>query len=123
MRVVLCQERLLGLVGAVDEVEGPLQQVVLNRLHPLAGQRAGVGDGLLADLPEPRVLGGVVDVGGLALQHTSRHEELLEDRQVLRVVGLLRLLLGVQVVEVAVELVEPVDRGQELVAIAQVVLA
>ena len=34
-----------------------------------------------------------------------------------------RLFLGVQVVEVAVELVEAVNGGQELVAVAEVVLA
>jgi hypothetical protein len=38
------------------------------------------------------------------------------------VVGVLRLLLGVQVVEVAEELVEAVHRRQMLVAVAQVVL-
>jgi hypothetical protein len=37
---------------------------------------------------------------------------------VLRVVALLGLFLRVQVVEVAVELVEAVDGGQELVAVA-----
>ena len=41
----------------------------------------------------------------------------------LRIVGILRLLLRVQVVEVAEELVEPVHGGQELVAVAEVVLA
>jgi hypothetical protein len=42
---------------------------------------------------------------------------------VLRVVVGLRLFLGVEVVEVAEELVEAVDGGQVLVAVAQVVLA
>jgi hypothetical protein len=41
----------------------------------------------------------------------------------LGIVAVLGLLLGVQVVEVAVELVEAVDRRQQLVAVAQVVLA
>jgi hypothetical protein len=40
-----------------------------------------------------------------------------------RVVELLGLFLGVEVIEVAVELVEPVHGRQELVAVAQVVLA
>ena len=40
-----------------------------------------------------------------------------------RIVALLRLLLGVEVVEVAEELVEAVHRRQELVAVAEVVLA
>jgi hypothetical protein len=40
-----------------------------------------------------------------------------------RVVRALRILLGVQVVEVPEELVEPMDRRQELVPVAEVVLA
>ena len=59
---------------------------------------------------------------GPAVQHAARAELLLE-LGVLRVVRVLRLLLGVQVVEVAEELVEAVGRRQELVAVAEVVLA
>ncbi len=65
---------------------------------------------------------GIVLVAGLALQHAARAELRLE-LGVLRIVGMLRLVLGVEVVEVAEELVEPVDRRQELVAVAEVVLA
>src|SRR3954451_18752807 len=39
------------------------------------------------------------------------------------VVGILRLLLSVEVIEVPEELVEPVSRRQELVEVAEVVLA
>ena len=56
------------------------------------------------------------------MQHAARAEMLLELR-VLRVVGVLRLLLGVEVVEVAEELVEAVHRRQVLVLVAEVVLA
>ena len=42
---------------------------------------------------------------------------------ILGIVGVLGLLLGVQMVEVAEELVEAVVGGQELVLVAQVVLA
>ena len=59
---------------------------------------------------------------GPAVEHAARPELLLE-LGILRVVGVLRLLLGVQVIEVAEELVEAVRRGQELVAVAEVVLA
>ena len=59
---------------------------------------------------------------GLAVQHAAR-AELGAERRVLRVVRQFRLFLGVQVVEIAVELVEAVDGGQELVAVAKVVLA
>ena len=65
---------------------------------------------------------GVVGVGGDAVEDAARAELLLE-RRVLRVVLVLRLLLGVEVVEVAEELVEAVHGGQELVAVAEVVLA
>jgi hypothetical protein len=59
------------------------------------------------------------------VQDTARTEPVAELRKVLlaRIVGLLRILLGVEVVQVAEELVETVQRGQELVAVAQVVLA
>jgi hypothetical protein len=40
-----------------------------------------------------------------------------------RVVGRLRILLGVQVVEVAEELVEAVHGGEELIPVAEMVLA
>ena len=61
---------------------------------------------------------------GLAqrVQHAARAERFLNSR-VLRVVRVLRLLLGVEVVEVAEELVEAVRRRQELVPVAEVVLA
>ena len=85
-------------------------------------ERAGVLDGLLADAAEARVLGRIVLVARLALQHAARAELRLE-LGILRVVGILRLVLGVEVVEVAEELVEAVDGRQELVAVAEVVLA
>jgi hypothetical protein len=66
---------------------------------------------------------GVFDlaVGGRP-QHAARAEALTEGG-VLRIVGVLRLLLGVQVVEVAEELVEAVVGRQELVLVAEVILA
>ena len=75
--------------------------------------------------PQRGSLGRVVLVGGPAVQHAARAELLAELREVLRgrVVRQLRLLFGVQVVEVAEELVEAVHRRQILVAVAQVVLA
>ena len=82
------------------------EELLVDRLHALAGQRAGVLD---------------LAVGG-RLEHAAR-AELLAELGVLRIVGILGLLLGVEVVEVAEELVEAVRRGQELVAVAQVVLA
>ena len=121
--VVPQQERLAGLVGAVDEVQRPGQQVVLDGLHALAGQRPGVSDGLAADPAEAFVLGRVVGLAGPGVQHAAGGEQPLHHRVVPGVIGLLGLLLGVQVIQVAVELVEAVHGGEELVAVAQVVLA
>jgi hypothetical protein len=56
------------------------------------------------------------------MQHAAR-SELLPELRVLRIVDVLRLLLGVEMVEVAEELVESVHGGQELVAVAEMVLA
>ena len=95
---------------------------LVHRFHTLARERAGVLDGLLADAAKTRVHRGIVAVARLALQHAAR-AELGAELGILRVVGILRLLLGVEVVEVAEEFVEPVDRRQELVAVAEMVLA
>ena len=60
----------------------------------------------------------------MALQRsTPRGPNISLNFGVARIGPLLRLLLGVEVVEVAEELVEAVDRGQVLVAVAEVVLA
>jgi hypothetical protein len=53
---------------------------------------------------------------------TPRAEFRLECR-VLRVILLLGLFLGVEMIEIAEELIEPVHRRQELVAVAESVLA
>ncbi len=100
-------------------------EVVVARFHALLRERTGVLDRLLADAPEARVVGRIILVAGLALQHAARPELLPEVRKILLrwIVVHLRLLFRVEVIEVAVELVEPVDRRQELVAIAEMVLA
>ena len=76
----------------------------------------------LPTLAKHRIDGRIVLVGRLALEHAARSEFLSEVR-VLRVVGILGLFLGVQVIQVAEELVEAMHRRQVLVAIAEVVLA
>ena len=106
-RVEVAEERLVGLVLPVDEVERRGEELLVDRLHALLGQRAGVLD---------------LAVGG-ATGCTPRGPKLLPELRVLRIVGVLRLLLGVEVVEVAEELVEAVVGRQELVLVAEVVLA
>ena len=107
---------------ALDEGDGRVDELVVHRLHALDGERAGVLAALPADATESRLLGRVVDVGCDALQYAAR-PVLRQEFRVLGIVELLRLLLFVQVIEVAVELVEAVHGRQALVAIAEVVLA
>ena len=112
MAVVLYQRKngLPVLVRLVDEAQRVLGHLVVDGLHPLLRQRPGVLDLLPALAVGP------------AVQNAPRAEALLE-RRVLRVVRVLGLLLGVEVVEVAEELVEAVHGRQELVLVAEMVLA
>jgi len=100
------EERLTGLVLLLDERCRPGGHVVIDGLHALLGERAGV-----LDTPV-----------GPAVDHTLR-SELLPELGILRIVRQLRLLFGVQVIEVAVELVEAVHGRQHLGPVAQVVLS
>jgi hypothetical protein len=91
-RVVPEQERLVGLVRPVDEVERTGEQIVLDRLHALARQRARVLDRLFADTAEARILRRIINVRRLAVQHSTGLEE-RHRRVVARVIGLLGLVL------------------------------
>ena len=116
------KHRLARLHLPVDEVGTARGDVIVDRPHPLDRQRPGILDPLPADGAEARVHGGIIDFGGPGMQHAAR-AELRPERRVLRIVALFRLLLGVQVVQIAVEFVEAVHGRQELVAVAEVVLA
>ena len=122
VRVEPAEERRAGRDLPLDEVDRRVRGLVVDRLHALSGERAGVLDRLPADPAPARILGRIVGVGRLAAQHAAR-AELLPKARVSRVVEVLGLLLGVQVVEVAEELVEPVHGRQVLVPVAEVVLA
>ena len=66
------------------------------------------------------MLGRVVLIGRPAVNHVARADFV---QQFLRIGGVRRVFHRVEVIEVAEELVEPVNRGQELVEITEVVLA
>jgi hypothetical protein len=55
--------------------------------------------------------------------HDAARTEARAERRVLGIVGVFRLVFRVEVIEVPVELVEAVDGWQELVLVAEVVLA
>src|SRR5215472_11233862 len=104
------EEWSIRLHRPVDKVESTVQEFLVDGLHALGVESTGILDFLCA-------------VGlGPAVEYAARAELLLELR-VLGIVGTFRLLLGVQVVEVAEELVEAVRGGKKLVAIAEMVLA
>src|SRR4029453_5824304 len=92
-RVVPEQERLVGLVRAVDEVERTGEQIVLDRPHSLARPRARVLDRLFADTAEARIFRRIINLRRLAVQHSTGLEE-RHRRMVARVIGLLGLVLG-----------------------------
>src|SRR5262249_8168452 len=96
--------------GLVDELECAVEELFVHCLHALHRQRTGVFNLLRTIRVRP------------GLEYAPRPKLLLE-LLVLRIVGILRLLLGVEVIEVAEELVEAVCRRQKLVPIAEVVLA
>src|SRR6516165_206686 len=119
------EKGLASLSLALDVIDGAGGDIVVYCLHSFLGQRASVMDGLLADSAESWVDGCVVPVGGLAIHNAARPEPLAKVRKIprVRVIRQLRLFLGVQVVEVAVELVEAVHGRQIFVAVAEMVLA
>ena len=111
-----------ALVWRCDEVDRSSRRFIVDGLHPFAGERAGVLNGLFADLAPARVHGRVVPVGRLGPEHAAGTEHLAE-LGVLRVIEKLRLLLGVEMVQVAEEFIESVNSRQVLVEVAEVVLA
>src|SRR5262245_36301411 len=104
--VEIHEEGLPRLVLAVNEVEGSGQEFLVHRFHALARERASV-----LDLP--------IRVG---VEHTAWPEAFTELR-ILGIVRVLWLFFGVQVIEVAEELVEAVVSRQERIFLSQVVLA
>ena len=99
------EERSFGVVLALDEIDCGVAEFAVAGFHPLLGERAGVFDAL-----------GAVAVGP-GVQHAAGPEFLAELR-ILRIVRQFGFLFGVEVIQVAEELVEAVHRGQVLVAVA-----
>src|SRR5262249_35575807 len=116
------EERLAVADRAVDELRRGLDKLFVDRLLALPGERAGVLAFLLAPRAEAGIVARRVGGGGDALEHAAR-TELRPERRILRIVRMLGLVLGVQVIEVAEEHVEAMHGRQELVAVTEMVLA
>ena len=86
------EERLNGLHLPLDEVDGRSGGLIVDRLHPLPGQRAGILDCLFAHFAEAWVDGRIVAIAGFAFDHAAR-TELGPERRIFRVVRVLRPLL------------------------------
>ena len=116
------EERLALRMCLVHELDTFINKVSIHGFHPLSRQRTGVDNPLLAYHSESGIDGLIHRIGGPGVQHTPGTMTFLELR-VGRVVFVLRFLFGVQVVQIAVELIESVERWQMFVPVTQVVLA
>ena len=97
---------LVCFLCTLHEVERFGVHFLVDRFHSLLVERACVGDAAI----------------GKAVDHAA-WAKLLFELRIGWVVGVLRFFLGIQVVEVAVELVEAVGRGQHVIPIAQVIFS
>src|SRR5262249_6028772 len=116
------EEWFLVAVRALNEIRGRLEEFLVDRFHALLGKRPGVLAFLLAPGAEAGIIARRVSCGGRAFQHAAR-SELRPECGILRVVSVLRFILGIEMVEIAEELIEAVYGGQEFTAIAKMVLA
>src|SRR3977135_2449230 len=103
------EERLALLLCPFNKGQARGKKLLVNCLHALRGEGASVRDFLHAIGVRP------------AMQHAAWSELLLELR-ILRIVGTLRFLLSIEVIEVAEEFVEAMSSGKKLVTVAEVVL-
>src|SRR5688572_21166503 len=104
-------------MGTIDEVDRSREKFLVDRFHTFLGERARVVAFLLAPRTEPRIVARCNGRRSSALQHAA-WAELRPEGGILGIVGMLGLILGIQMIKVAEELVEAVHRRQEFVAIA-----
>ena len=118
------EERLVALAHLVQVFQRLVEHFRVKSFHALASQLAVLFDLLFADAAKDGIHRRIVHIGRPRVQNVAR--------TILREVGgvflagvseLLRLLLCIEVIEIAIPLVEAVDGGQELIAVAQVILA
>jgi hypothetical protein len=116
------KERLLVAVGAVDEIRRGIEEFLINRFHALLGKRPGVLAFLLTPWAETWIVARRVSRGRSAFQDAA-WTELRPERRIFRIIFVLRFILGIEMVEIAEEPIEAVYGRQELVAVAEMVLA
>jgi hypothetical protein len=122
MRVGLSHRKngLLSALAFSMNFQREVAYFVIHGFHSLGIKRSGILDPLFADLAPAWVHGGVVHVGRIRMAHVARTDDV---QQILRVVRVCGVFHGVEVIEVAEELVEALHRRKELILVAEVVLA
>lgn len=120
-RIEPAEERLSGLRILINEIHRGAQEFPIDRLHASFVERSGVLNFLLAYPAKARVFGRVIRVAR-ASKHAARTEFGAELR-VFRVVGVFRLLFGIEVIEIAEEFITSVHGRQEFIAVAKMILA
>src|SRR5215470_11083327 len=114
------EERLAVVLRLLNEFHSVAENFVVYRFHPLGTELSCVFNLLVADLPPARLNRGVINVRRPAMNHVAGADRLFRRWWI---VGMAGVLHGIQMVEIPEELIEAVHRWQELVQIAEVVLA
>ena len=100
------EERLVCFLCSLHEVKRLGIDFLVDGFHPLLGERPGIGHSAI----------------GKAVDHATRTKALLEGR-IFRVVGMLWLFFGIEVIEVAEKLIESMLGRQGIVGITKVIFA
>src|SRR5258708_18192357 len=116
------EEGLLVAVCAIDELRRGLEEFLIDGFHALLGERTGILAFLFAPGAKTGIVARRVGRDCHALHHAARAELRLE-RWILRIVRIFRLIFGIQMIEIAKELIETVHGGQEFIAVPEMILA
>jgi hypothetical protein len=116
------KEGLLVAVCPIDEIRRSCQEFLVDCFHALFGERTSIFALLLTPGTEPGIVARRVGRDCSALHHATRPKLRLE-RWILRIVRIFRFIFGIQMIEVAEELVETMHGGQEFIAIPEMILA
>src|SRR5882724_4242990 len=119
-RVKPTEERLVVRLRLLDERQGEVANLIIDGLHPFWIKRTGIFDLLFTDLAPARHHSGVVRGCSPGVDHVAWPNHV---QQILRIVRMRRVFHRVEVIKISEELVEAVDGRQELIQIAEMVLA
>src|SRR5262249_23199553 len=116
------EKRFVRLSLPLDKIDGGCRSLVIDRFHALLIEGTRVLNCLLTDLSPSGMHGRIVTVRRLATQNAAWAEPVTK-AGIARIEPVLRVFFCIEVVKIAVELIEAVHCRQIFVAIAEVVLA